>query len=193
MASLGAAYETGRPTGVCAATGRKLEIGEKYVAVLAEPKVGSGLVRLDFAADAWDGGSRPESPARVFGFWRAIVTPAGAKKRQLVDDAALVDLFEQLEGATEPRKLAFRYLLALVLVRKRLLAMEGTRAAKGAEPGVMLVRHKGTAQPPERGGDGPPYIEVVDPGLDRRAMEEGTEELASILSDGAGGSGGGGQ
>jgi len=156
------------------------------VAVLAEPKDGAGLLRLDFAAEAWDGGSRPEPPIRVFGFWRAMVSRAGAKKRLLVDDAALVDLFEQLEGATEPRKMAFRYLLALVLVRKRLLAMEGTRPAKDGAPGVMLVRHKGTAQPPERGGDGPPHREVVDPGLDRRAMEEGTEELVSILADGSG-------
>lgn len=186
MAALGAAYETGRPTGVCAATGRRLEVGERYVAVLVEPKDGAGLVRLDFAADSWETGARPESPARLFGFWRAVVSPAGAKKRQLVDDAALLDLFEQLEGAREPRKVAFRYLLTLVLVRKRLLTLEGSRPAKSVEPGVMLVRHKGTAQPPERGGDGPAFIEVVDPGLDRRAMEEGTEELASILSDATG-------
>ncbi len=181
MASLtGSTYETGRPTGVCAATGRRLEIGERYVAVLAEPKDGAGLVRLDYDAAAWDAGKRPDAPARVFGFWRAVVTPAGAKKRQLVDDAALVDLFEQLEAATEPRKQAFRYLLALVLVRKRLLVMEG--GGKGASVGVLLVRHKGTALPPEQGGDGPPLLRVVDPGLDRKALEEGTEELAAILS-----------
>jgi hypothetical protein len=121
---------------------------------LIESKEGAPLERLDFAATEWDAGSRPASPARVFGFWRAVVSPAGTKKKQLVDDAALLDLFEQLAGASEGRKVAFRYLLALVLVRKRLLTIDGTRA------GVMLVRHKGTAPPPERGGDGPPLVEV---------------------------------
>lgn len=182
MAASGAAgglgYETGRPTGVCARTGRTLEVGERYVAALVEPKLGAPLERMDFSLAAWDDGARPEAPTRLFGFWRAQVQAPGAKKRLLVDDAALVDLFEQLEGVTEARKVAFRYLLALVLVRKRLLVMEGTKA------GVLLVRHKGTALPPERGGDGPAFVEVVDPGLDRTALEEGTEELAAILSDG---------
>lgn len=177
-ASSGLTYETGRPTGVCAATGRPLEIGDRFVAVLVEAVGTAGLNRLDFSQEAWDGGSRPEAPARVFGFWRATVAPSGAKRKQLVDNEALLDLFEQLDAATEPRKLAFRYLLALVLVRKRLLVIEGTR------PGVMLVRQKGAALPPARGGDGPPFIEVVDPGMDRQAMEEGTEELAAILLSG---------
>lgn len=176
MASLsGASYETGRPTGSCAASGRALAVGERYVACLIEPKDGQGLTRVDFGLAEWEGGARPPAPARVFGFWRSTVAPPGAKKQQLVDDAALLDLFEQLEAATEARKIAFRYLLALVLVRKRLLSLEGSRQ------GVMLVRHKGSALPPERGGDGPPLIEVIDPGLDRQAMEEGTEELAAIL------------
>lgn len=182
----GATYETGRPTGVCAVSGRRLEVGEKYVAALVELKDGAGLVRMDFGQQEWEGGGRPASPARLLGFWRAVVTPAGAKKRQLVDDAALLDLFEQLEAATEARKLAFRYLLALVLVRKRLLVMEGSRAGSRATgaPAVLLVRQKGTALPPERGGDGPALIEVVDPGLDQKAMEDGTEELAAILLSG---------
>ncbi|MCB9840081.1 MAG: hypothetical protein H6809_00330 [Phycisphaeraceae bacterium] len=188
MAVTGTAYETGRPTGVCAATGRPLEVGERFVAVLVEPTAGAGggpagLERLDFSVAAWDDGRRPEG--EVFAFWRSVVAAPGAKKRQLVDDAALVDLFEQLEGASEARKVAFRYLLALVLVRKRLLHMEGTRTLDGAS--VLLVRPKGVAVPPERGGDGPALVEVVDPGLDARAMEEGTEELSAILLGDEGG------
>lgn len=170
-------YETGRPTGRCAASGRALTVGERYVACLVEPTDGAALARMDFALDAWEAGARPAAPARLFGFWRSTVAAPGASKRQLVDDAALVDLFEQLEGASEPRKAAFRYLLTLVLVRKRLLTIEGSR------PGVMLVRPRGVALPPERGGDGPPLVEVIDPGMDRQAMEEGTEELAAILAD----------
>ena len=184
MTGMSTTYDTGRPSGLCAATGRRLEVGERFVACLVEPKEGSGLVRVDYGLEAWEAGARPAAPARVFGFWRAVVAAPGAKKKQLVDDASLLDLFEQLAGATEGRKVAFRYLLALVLVRKRLLVIEG---AKG---GTMLVRHKGAALPPERGGVGPPLLEVIDPGLDPQALEEGTEELAAILlSDAAPGAG----
>ena len=32
-----------------------------------------------------------------------------AKKKVLIDDAALVEIFEQLAGQTEPRRVAFRF------------------------------------------------------------------------------------
>jgi hypothetical protein len=53
-----------------------------------------------------------------------------------MDDEELLDLFESLEDANEPKKQAFRFLLALLLVRKRLLKYEGQR------PGLMLVRRR---------------------------------------------------
>lgn len=176
MASaISTAYETGRPTGVCTATGRRLESGERYVAVLIEPAPGAALARQDFSTGAWDEGRRPDPPVRVFAFWRATMSAPGAKKRQLLDDGALLDLFEQLDGATEARKVAFRYLLALVLIRKRLLVLEGTGQ------GTMRVRHKGTTVAGDR-AEGAGIIEVADPGLDPRALEEGTEELSAILA-----------
>jgi hypothetical protein len=153
---------------------------ETFVAVLAQDLELDAFVRLDYSLEAWSGGARPKRPLVVLGIWKSTVPEPGAKKRLLIDDASLVDLFEQTaeetEGATPEgakEKLAFRFVLALILLRKRLLVQEG---AKGK---TMLVRAKGTARPPE----GPALMEVVDPGLDDNTIVRVTEQLGTVLSD----------
>lgn len=175
MIGSSAPYEIGRSPGICAATGRTLEVGERFIAVLVEPEDGP-LERLDYALAAWEGGARPSRP--VFAAWRAVVPEPTAKPSPLIDDDELLDLFERpLSGGEGGDQLAFRYLLALVLIRRKKLVYEGGRPAdaRRGRTGLMLVRPKGTALPPDRGGDGPPLIEVVDPGL--------TEDRASALLD----------
>ena len=154
---------------MCAASGRTLEVGERFVAVLVEPAEGP-LERLDYSIDAWEGGARPERPA--FAAWRATVPEPSAKANPLIDDDELLDLFERPLGG-DGDQLAFRYLLALVLIRRKKLVYEGGRPAdpRHERTGLMLVRPKGVALPPE----GPALIEVVDPGL--------TEERAGALLD----------
>lgn len=204
----GTGYEISRPTGVCAATGRVIAVGEQFVAALAEDEGGERLERQDFSIDAWESGARPEPPLRLFGHWRATMPEPGDRKRPYIDDAALVDLFGQLEGASEPGRVSFRYLLALMLIRKRLLKYEGMKVKGGptadtvepkarpagpaAEDGlktrptqfanVMLVR---TATP--AGAIPAEVVEVVDPGMDEAAIAAAVEELSAVLADGGGG------
>ncbi|MEZ6318057.1 MAG: hypothetical protein R3B49_04770 [Phycisphaerales bacterium] len=171
MIGSSAPYEIGRSPGVCAATGRPLAVGERFVAVLVEPPDGA-LERLDYAMEAWEGGARPGRP--VFAAWRAVMPEANAKAQVLIDDDELLDLFERpLAGGEGDDQVAFRYLLALVLIRRKKLVYEGGRPAdlRHGRSGLMMVRPKGVALPPE----GPALIEVVDPGL--------TEERASALLD----------
>jgi hypothetical protein len=182
----GTGYEISRPTGVCAATGRVIGVGEEFVAALAEDEGGERLERLDYSVEAWAGGARPGAPLRLFGHWRATMRAAGDKRRPFIDDAALVDLFAQLEGATEPGRVSFRYLLALMLIRKRLLKYEGTRAGsvRGEEGGpaaskIMLVRAATPA-----GATPAENVEVVDPGMDDAAIAAAVEELSAVLADG---------
>ncbi|MBX3357207.1 MAG: hypothetical protein KF745_02145 [Phycisphaeraceae bacterium] len=164
-------FQIGSNTGVCAATGSALGPGDRFVAVLLEHDETEELVRVDYSADAWDSGARPPRPDLVFATWRAVVAAPDAKRRVLVDDAALVDLFEQLADTTEPRRLAFRYVLALILIRKRLLVCEATRGS------TMLVRPKG---PRDEGT--PAATEVIDPGLDDATILDVTEQLTAVMA-----------
>jgi hypothetical protein len=101
--------------------------------------------------------------------------PAEGPLRALIDDAELVDLFEQLGAASAQRQLAFRYILALILIRKRLLRHVGTRKGSGGE--VMLVQLARAAG----GGPDDPAVEVIDPGLDEQTIAEATEQLGEIM------------
>src|SRR5262245_201609 len=117
-------YEISRATGLCAATAKPIAVGQEFIAALVEADDGPGgerLERADYSADAWASGARP---ARLFGYWRARMESPDAKRKPFIDDAALMDLFEQLGEATEPARLSFRYVLGLMLVRKRLLKYE---------------------------------------------------------------------
>lgn len=158
---------------MCAATGRVLMPGEGFVAALVERAESEELDRVDYSAAAWDAGSRP---ARVFACWRGVVQSPDAKKKVLIDDAALVEIFEQLAGQTDPKRVAFRFVLALILIRKRLIVCETTRPGKGGA--TMLVRPKGPKV------EGVPFelSEVVDPGLDEATIADVTDQLTAVMA-----------
>lgn len=173
MAGLGnTGYEIARATGVCAASGRPIAVGEEFIATLVQGDDEDRLERRDFSLEAWEGGARPE---RLFGYWRTRMHPPDAKRKAFIDDAALMDLFEQLEGVTEPARVSFRYLLALMLIRKRLLKYEGARREDGVS--VMLVRPATPA-----GATPAPQCQVVDPGMNDQAVAEAIEQLSAVLA-----------
>jgi hypothetical protein len=172
MSALAASsFPVARPTGVCAATGRTLAVGERYVAALVERPGQPLLERIDFSIEAWEQGQRPHPPLRLFGLWRSTIPRPGEKQATLLSDPELLELFEELAGATEARQLVFRYLLALLLVRRRVLKMAGTRR------GVLLVRYK----PATPGGPEQPPLEVVDPDIDDRSITDAIEELGKVI------------
>ncbi len=177
-------YDIARPVRVCASTGNTISVGDAYVAVLVDAPGAESFTRQDFSIEAWEGGARPEAPGVVFAFWRTVAPEANEQKKPLIDDDELMDLFEQLGESDSEDRLAFRYLLTLVLVRKRRLSYEGGSPAdrKSGRTGLLFVRPKGVALPPERGGDGPALIEVVDPGLDDETVASVTDQLGQIMN-----------
>lgn len=84
----------------------------------------TGFERVDVKLEAWPGVDR--SP--FVGFWRTTMPHPDAQPRRnpLVDDATLGELLIRLADVIEPEKRAFRFILALILMRKRLLSLEST-------------------------------------------------------------------
>jgi len=91
------------------------------------------------------------------------------KKKLLVDDAVLVEFFERLEGQQEPERLQFRFVLALILMRKRKLAYEGSE--KQDEQDVWVMRMRGTKN----------IHHVIDPHLDEDKIAAVSESLSTIM------------
>lgn len=172
-APIGPAYSISRSIGVCAATGQRFAQGDRYLAVLAERPGQDALERLDFSEAAWRGGARPPSPLAVFATWRAVYVPPEAKKKLALGDDELLDLFEQLATATSPKQVAFRYVLALLLVRRRVLALAGQR-------GDTLTVH---ARRPASDLSPPHTYEVNDPKLDAETLQSVIEQFGEIVGE----------
>lgn len=146
-----------------------MAVGEAFIATLVEREDGFG--REDYALEAWEAGARPAGA--MVGSWRSVVPSEDAKKRKLIAGDELMDLFEQLEGTEDESRRAFRYVLTLILIRKKLLVYEGTRE------GVVLVRAKGVPPPPE----GPELLEVMDPGMTDERIQEVSEQLSAVIDE----------
>ncbi len=166
MSRFGSDYRIGRCGGVCTASGRRLEPGSPCVAALVERAEDEGFDRLDFSVEAWEGGTRPE---RLLGFWRTTVPDPHGPARAFVDDSVLLELFEALAGDDRRRRVAYRFILALVLMRKKLLRYAGRRGQGEDERWLMVPR--GSQEP----------VEVVNPRLSDDDVRELTEQLGEVL------------
>lgn len=156
-------YDVPAPTRVCAASGRALSPGDRFYTVLAED--GGKFVRTDYAADAWAG-----PPDGVVAYWSGTVPPADKPRRPAIDDDALRDCFERLAGATDADGLNFRYVAALLLMRRKRFKFEDAfRDEAGRD--VMLVRDA-------RGGA---VHQVTDPRLADDQIAAVQTELFRVL------------
>jgi len=130
-----------------------------------------GIKRVDVSLEAWDQGHRPE---RLFSYWRSTVPPPNEKKKLFVDDEVLMDLLMRLGTQDQSEKQAFRYVLSLVLMRKKLLRYEGCEkrlAESGQELEWWQMKLRGTDQ----------TIDVLNPQLDDAEIQQVTEQLGQIL------------
>jgi hypothetical protein len=159
-------YEDPRPAGVCAATGRPIAPGEKFIAAVRETP--TGLERLDVSPEAWPGFDR----ANLLGFWQATMPqPEQKAKKLFVDNDVLCTLFERLADTSEPAKVNFRFVLGLILMRKRLVIYETTRSEEGRD--VWVVRLKGRED----------RLDLVDPKLSEGQVAEVSQQLGEILNE----------
>jgi hypothetical protein len=110
-------YEIQGPTRVCAATGRGLKPGERFHALLTERE--GRLVRADFAAEAWSG-----APPDAVADWTGRVPADDAPRKPIINDDVLLGCFERLQESTDADGLNFRYVAALLLMRRKRLRFE---------------------------------------------------------------------
>jgi len=170
MSRYNSTYHIGQPGGQCAATGQPIEPGQPFIAVLCECEDSDEFQRLDFLPDAWESHPLPEG---LFSYWRTTMPDPEDQRGALVDNDTLVNLFERLDPDDDrPIRLAYRYVIGLILIRKRLLKHVGQEQEDGRN--IWLVRHKG--DPPES-----PSLRMVDPDLSETHMREVADQLGEVL------------
>jgi len=155
-------WEINKPLGQCHGTERKIEFGEEYFAALVE--VEEGLQRRDFCAEYWES-QKPD----VFCYWKSRLPEPGQKKQLFVDDQMLMAFFDRLEKETEQEKINFRFVLALILMRKRILKYDETKNVDDRE--VWCLRKTGEKE----------IVEVVNPHLNEEQIERLSSQIGEIL------------
>jgi len=182
------AYHIARHTGHCAITNNPLQPGDPYMAVLIEvdappstldkaatakttdTPTDAGLKRVDISISAWDQGPRPDG---LFSYWRSTVPHSDEKTKLFVDDDVLLNLFHRLADTDQPQRLAFRFVLMLILMRKRLLKFVSSQPpTEPSDPQqYWTVKPKGCDE----------TIQVLNPQLDDNQISQVTEQLGQIL------------
>ena len=149
----------------CAATDRDLQAGETcYSALVPE---GGQIVRRDYSAEAW-----PGPPEEAVGWWKSVVVDPNANRMHWAPSDVMLNYFVQLEGNLAAEDT--RYVLALLLVRKRILRNESTE--KDAEGRETLVLYSPRQECEHR-------VAVVLPSPER--VEAIQNELAQLLQTGS--------
>jgi len=159
-------YDIGKPAGRCAQCDRQLQAGEAFVATIKETP--ESLAREDFCTGCW--AAWPRGDSDVLALWRSRVPTEKEKKRLLVDDEVIVSFFERLEVTDEPAKINFRFILALVLMRRKLLVYDRMRKEPDGRD-VWLLHFKGDER----------THEVIDPHMDDEKIAEVSQQLNQIM------------
>lgn len=134
-------YKINRCTRQCFALQRPLKEGEWYYSVIVEN--GDDFERRDYSVEGWT-----EPPEDAVGWWKKQMPKADEKKLVLAPPEVLVDLLRQMEQF--PARAKSRYLLALMLMRKRMIRPvptvpnesdvdDGTSSESGILPQTMIV------------------------------------------------------
>lgn len=155
-------WEINKPLGQCSGTDKIIEYGEEYFAALVETE--EGLQRRDFCADYWQ-----EKKPSVFCHWKSKLPNPDQKKNIFINDDMLMAFFERLEKETDEEKVNFRFVLTLILMRKRRLKYDSSKTEDGKE--TWRMRITGVNE----------FVEVVNPHLDEEQIEQLSSQLGQIL------------
>jgi hypothetical protein len=120
--------EVQRSTRHCAATGRRLDDGEEFFSALVHR--GADLERLDYAVAAWEGPGEG-----TIAWWKSRVPTPETRRARWAPNEVLLDVFQELLAHADQQDKC--YVMALLLVRRRILRLEDTEPA--ADGGMQLT------------------------------------------------------
>ena len=135
--------------------------GEDVFSVLVTEE--GKLVRHDYAPEAW-----PGPPENVVGWWKSQIPRPEANRVHWAPNDVMLHLFEELQS--QPDRWDMRYVLALLLVRRRVLRSEDEELdAEGRQVMVLYCPRRETTY----------RATVVMPDAER--IQAIQDELATLL------------
>jgi len=129
----------------CAVTGRRLEDGEEFISELRSQ--GADLQRLDYTVDAWPGPSEA-----TIAWWKSRIPTPETRRARWAPNDVLLEVFQDLRHRSDQADKC--YVMALLLVRRRILRLEDTELGESGPQLVLYCpRDEKTYHVPERTPD----------------------------------------
>lgn len=154
----------------CALTGRPFEDGESFhTAIYFDPDE-NGYVRRDVCAEAWSQELEQRQPLAA---WRTLYQKVIAEaKPEIAPKESAQDLLQRFIEEGDPKTEDARYILALMLERKRLLAQTAEKEVDGHK--MLFYENKKTGE----------IFIVRDPELKLDELAQMQDEVATLLAFG---------
>jgi len=154
-------YEVQRSSRCCAVSGREFAPGEPYYSALVAE--GELLKRYDYAVEAWQG-----PPPETVGWWKTQIPDQTAVRKHWAPNDVMLHFWDEL--AMQPDKQDMRYVLTLLLIRRRVFRLEEEKTdSEGREQvAIYCPRREASYE-----------VAVVVPESAR--VEQIQEELAALL------------
>jgi hypothetical protein len=130
-------FEIQRCSRRCSVTERELRTGETCYSVLVP--AGDDVQRRDFSAEAWQG-----PPDDCIGWWKATVVDPNDGRLHWAPNDVMLHYFERL--LDDPTALDARYVLALLLVRRRIARLDRTETAADGRVELVLFCPRNEAE-----------------------------------------------
>lgn len=149
----------------CDATAKPFTEGETFYTALYRD--GEGFLRKDLCEEAWAAlAADPEAPA-PFSSWRSKFEPPAPPPPEPLPRDDAEGMLRRLLESNDPAHTNTRYLLAVMLERKRIL-----RPQPSDDKGLLVY---------ERAGSGETFL-IADPKLSLSDLARVQEEVSALLS-----------
>lgn len=158
-------WHVARSTRTCAKTGAEIPPDTAYYSALTETD--EGFDRKDFSSESWPG----VDTAEFFSYWKNKGYSPRADRKPPVDYERLLSFFDALNGAAEKPKQLLRYVVALVLARKRKLRLDDMSRTPDGEDRLVLFDRR----------DGGKTVELVSPAATREELLATQEKLNQLF------------
>ena len=151
----------------CLSCDRGFDENDEFFSALFDR--GDAFIRNDFCPDCWDACDKET----VYSFWRSKVSENKEPPKTKINIDAIFDLFLKLENAGDEdiAKRNLRFVLALYLMRKKILKLKSSKVLGDSE--IM------TFKAPNEKKD----IELHNPNLEAEQIEQITNDVKTLFDN----------
>ena len=157
-----AEWDIKKTLGQCYGTGEEFVVDQEYYAALVETE--EGFERRDYSVGYWQ-----ENQPAAYCYWKTRMADPDKKKQVFIDDEMLMVFFDRLADETAQEKINFRFVLTLILMRKRKLRYDAAEIKDEVEQWTLKVAGQNRE------------VKVINPYLSEDQISELSSQMGQIM------------